>query len=145
MPGPNTGRGRGGSSRRGGGRGRNYNSNINHKSFKTGLNKDLEGHIFDYGMKTSADLMRTTRKKIVRYVGSKYSGDIANELMNQTPLVIDPPEYSNDVKLINEQRLRIICAQQANTMSAYREKLDVMTRNIVSNPTDADMILKQAR
>lgn len=74
--------GRGGRSdgRGGGGRGRGHSYNNNTSNI--GLCKYLEHHIFDYGSKTSADLMRTTQEKIVQYAATKYGGDIANELKN---------------------------------------------------------------
>ena len=76
------GRGGCGDDRGGGGRGRGCSYNNNTSNKKVGLCKDLEHHIFDYGSKTSADLMRTTQEKIVQYAATKYGGDIANELKN---------------------------------------------------------------
>jgi hypothetical protein len=34
---------------------------------KVGLCKELENHIFDYGVHNAADLMRTTQEKIAQY------------------------------------------------------------------------------
>ena len=76
------GRGRGG---RGGGRNSNNNNNSGRgtgrggrgsitrtRTVKTGLNKELEGNIFDLGERSSADLMRNTQIKIAQYIGSMY-------------------------------------------------------------------------
>ena len=47
---------------------------------KTGLNKELEGNIFDLGECSSVDLMRTTQIKIAQYASAHYSGNIMVEL-----------------------------------------------------------------
>ena len=54
------------------------------KTTKVGLCKELENHIFDYGVTNATDLMRTTQEKIAQYVGIKYGEDITNELSNET-------------------------------------------------------------
>ena len=78
---------------RGGGRGNNNNNSghgrggrgtIRTRTVKTGLNKELEGNIFDLGERSSADLMRTTQIKIAQYIGSLYGGDIMGELETKT-------------------------------------------------------------
>ena len=68
--------GRGGGSGRGDGSGRGRGgrgATRTNKSVKTGLNKELEGNIFDLGERSSADLMRTTQIKIAQYIGSLYA------------------------------------------------------------------------
>ena len=79
-----------------GGRGRSY-QNFNSRSTKTGLCKNLESNIFDFGTMTSLDLMQTTQEKILQYTPSTYGGDIANELKNQARVVINPPDYSDHI------------------------------------------------
>jgi hypothetical protein len=80
------GRGRAGCDGRGdgtGGRGGRGGRSGNHRArttSRTGLTKELEGHIFDLGERSSADLMRTTQIKIAQYIGSLYGGDIMGEL-----------------------------------------------------------------
>ena len=81
MAGRNNNKGRGGMGGRGDnnkptGRGGRGNYRYKSTSTKTGLNKELEGNIFDLGERSSADLMRTTQIKIAQYVGSHYGGDI---------------------------------------------------------------------
>ena len=46
---------------------------------KMGLNKELEGNIFDLGERSSANLMQTTQIKIAQYIGSLYGGDIMGD------------------------------------------------------------------
>ena len=95
------GRGRGG---RGGGRNNNNNSGrgagrggrgsiTRTRTVKTGLNKELEGNIFDLGERSSADLMRNTQIKIAQYIGSMYGGDIMGELETKKEFVTPPTEY----------------------------------------------------
>ena len=93
--GRNAGRdGRGSANGRGNGRGRGTGYTSKQKTTKVGLCKELESHIFDYGVVNAADLMRTTQEKISQYVGVKYGEDIANELTNKTTVVVAPPVYS---------------------------------------------------
>ena len=63
------------------------------KTLKVGLCKELENHIFDYGVHNAADLMRTTQEKIAQYVGIKFGEDIANKLTNKTMVKGAPPVY----------------------------------------------------
>ena len=58
-----------------------------------GLNKELEGNIFDLGERSSADLMWTTQIKIAQYIESLYSGDIMGELKTKKEFVALAPEY----------------------------------------------------
>ena len=96
-----TGRGRSG---RGGGRNNNNNSGrgagrggrgsiMRTRTVKTGLNKELEGNIFDLGERSSADLMRNTQIKIAQFIGSIYGGDIMGKLETKKEFVTPPMEY----------------------------------------------------
>jgi hypothetical protein len=95
------GRGRGG---RGGGRNNNNNPGCGGgrggrgitrtRVVKTGLNKELEGNIFDLGERSSANLMRNMQIKIAQYIGSMYGGDIMGELEKKNKEFVSPPtEY----------------------------------------------------
>ena len=75
---------------------------------KSGLCKELDGNIFDYGSKTAADQMRTTQVKIAQYVGSKYGKDIANELENRSSLVIPGAAYPQEVLDRHAERERLV-------------------------------------
>ncbi len=68
--------GRGPGNGRGQGRGREMGYTSKPKTLKVGLCKELENKIFDYGVPNTADLMRTTQKKIGQYVGIKYGENI---------------------------------------------------------------------
>ena len=82
--------GRGGAERTG--RGQEYSTKP--KTMKVGLCKELEHHVFDYGVHGTADTMRVTQEKFQQYVGIKYGEDITNELKNRVHMVIDRPIYS---------------------------------------------------
>jgi hypothetical protein len=71
------GRGNNNNTPAGGGRG---NYRFKSSLGKTGLNKELEGNIFDLGECSSVDLMRTTQIKIAQYASAHYSGNIMVEL-----------------------------------------------------------------
>ena len=71
--GRNAGRdGCGAANGQGSGRGRGAGYTSKPKTLKVGLCKELENHIFDYGVSNAADLMRTTQEKIAQYIGIKY-------------------------------------------------------------------------
>lgn len=92
--------GRGGRAGRGrGGRGyaRTRSSASTSKASNTGLSKDLDAHIFDYGKRGSADQLRTTWDKIIKYVGSTLGEHIGTELRNKRTYVIPEPEFPQDV------------------------------------------------
>jgi hypothetical protein len=80
----------------GNGRGSGTGYTSKQKTAKVGLCKELESHIFDYGVVNAADLMHTTQEKISQYVGVKYGygEDISNKLTNKTTVVVAPPVYS---------------------------------------------------
>ncbi len=73
------------------------------KTLKVGLYKELENHIFDYGISNAANNMRTTQEKITQYVGIKYEEDIANELTNKTTVIVAPPVYSAAIMLRHQE------------------------------------------
>ena len=120
------GRGRGGR-----GSGRN-NNNIAGRSgrggrgvtrtrvVKTGLNKELEGNIFDLGERSSADLMRNTQIKIAQYIGSMYGGDIMGELEMKKEFVAPPTEYPQTALNRKADYENMVRAQQNNTLASLR-------------------------
>ena len=85
--------GNSGTSRGNAGHSCSYGAAKAQSSKMVGLCKDLDSNIFDFGSKTSADLMQTTQEKIVQYVGKEFGGDMANELQNRTPVIIPTPKY----------------------------------------------------
>ena len=76
----------------------------------------------------------------MQYIAAKYGSDIANELQNQTKVVINPPEYSTHILARHNAQVSIICAQQMNMLSAYWAKLAAIEQNITSNPSNADLL-----
>ncbi len=89
---------------------------MNHSSNnKTGLTKELEGHIFDFGTANSADKMKTTQeKKIADYVGIKYGDDVANELINRVTVVLAPPEYPAEATKMHVADKMVIEGQEVH-------------------------------
>ena len=90
---------------------------------KVGLCKELENHIFDYGVHNAADLMRTMQEKIAQYVGIKYGEDIANELTNKTTVTVAPPVYSAAILLRHQEWEAHVRKKQKNTKTALDAKL----------------------
>jgi len=145
MAGRNNNKGRGGGAGRGNnnnnstaGRGGRGNYRFKSSSSKTGLNKELEGNIFDLGERSSADLMRTTQIKIAQYVGAHYSGDIMAELQTKTEFVVPPPEFPATAKARQPVYETMIRAQQANNLTkAERRKARIET-DIAALPQPPD-------
>ena len=128
--GNNSGRGdggRGGRGGRGGGRGST-------RSTRTGLNKELEGNIFDLGERSSADLMRTTQVKIAQYIGSLYGGDIMGELETKTEFVAPTPDYPATALARQPTYEAMIRAQQNNTLAKLTRKKARIQAQINATP-----------
>ncbi len=128
------GRGRGG---RGGSRNNNNNNNsgrgdgrggrgsiMRTRTVETGLNKELEGNIFDLGERSSTDLMRNTQIKIVQYIGSMYGGDIMGKLETKKEFVTPPTEYPLTALARKTDYENMIRAQQGKTLASLRRKED---------------------
>ena len=95
-----SGGGRGGcalgrNSGRGCGRGSGYTPKP--RAIKTGLCKDLKGHVFDYGAGKVANLLLNTQEKIAQYVGTKYSKDIEKEFKNKLTVTLPAPSYLREI------------------------------------------------
>ena len=135
--GNNSGRGDGGR----GGRGYHGGGRGGTRSTKTGLNKELEGNIFDLGERSSADLMRTTQIKIAQYIGSLYGGDIMGELETKTEFVTPTPDYPATALARQPTYETMIRAQQQNTLSKLMRKKTRLQAQINAVPiADADQI-----
>jgi hypothetical protein len=142
------GKGRGGNAGRGdtnnksggrGGRGGNQRS----RPTKVGLNKELEGNIFDLGERSSADLMRTTQIKIAQYVGSQYGGDIMGELETKQEFVAPVPEYPATAKARQPVYKSMVWATQANTLSKlqkHKQRLQAEIDAIPINPPEPEKL-----
>jgi hypothetical protein len=117
--GGNAGRGNNNTGGRGGRGGR---GTARVRIIRTGLNKELEGNIFDLGERSSADLMRTTQIKIAQYIGSLYGGDIMGELETKTEFVTPTPEYPQSAKDRQAGYETMVRATQRNVLSTLRRK-----------------------
>ena len=127
-----------------GGRGHSYH-NSNSRSTETGLCKDLESNIFDFGTMTSVDLMQMTQEKIVQYAASTYHGNIANELKNWTQVVIDPTDYFDHIMARHRTRVSMVRAQQANLLRAMKQKKDALVTAAAGDPTDMNAAIDWLR
>ena len=103
-----------------GGRGCGHGSGYTPKPrvTRTGLCKDLKGHIFDYGAHNAADLMQTTQEKIVQYMGSKYREDITNKLQNKTTVKSPSPGHSDAILIRHQEWENLVWQKQNNLMTA---------------------------
>ena len=119
------GRGRGG---RGGqsGRGRGYSYSGSSTPRQLGLCKELGSNVFDYGSKGAADQMRQSWEKLCQYVGTDMSEDIANELRNETRVVIEVPTHTEDVMVRHQNRETVIEANRFNLQNARNARLQAM-------------------
>ena len=134
-----------GAARGSSGCGQGYSNNYTKtQTKKIGLCKDLESNIFDYGNKTSADLMPTTQEKIVQYVRAKIGGDIANELQNRMTVVIPMPIYPPTAQMQHTARVAMVRAQQQNLLNAKKTKMTMLQSMIQSNPNDVDLPISLA-
>ena len=139
-------KGQGQGSGHGGGRGRKSSgrggrSNVfatpqsgQSKISKTGLCKELYGHIFDFGSKTAADQMRTLQVKIAPYVGSKYGEDIANKLENRCRLVIPGATYLQNILDWHTEQERLVRIQKNTILNANRNKLRLVELELSNDP-----------
>ena len=131
--GGNAGRGNNNTGGRGGRGGR---GTARVRTIRTGLNKELEGNIFDLGERSSADLMRTTQIKIAQYIGSLYGGDIMGELETKTEFVTPTPEYPQSAKDRQAGYETMVRATQRNVLSTLRRKKTRLENQIASTPID---------
>ena len=79
--------------------------------------KILKGNIFDFGMKTAANKMRTTQEKILPYVEMNYGMDITNKLRNRKKFIVLPAVYSDAIMARHAVRETIVQAKQSNLLS----------------------------
>jgi hypothetical protein len=140
------GRGRGnrrgnGAGRGDGGRGRGSHGTTRTRTVKTGLNKELEGNIFDLGERSSADLMCTTQIKIAQYMGTQYGGDIMGELQTKMEFVVPPPEYpAAEAKCSKYEKM--IRAQQKKAKESLKRKKKLLNDKIKALPaTDTEQLV----
>jgi hypothetical protein len=121
----------------GNGHGRGVGYTSKPKTLKVGLCKELENHIFHYGVSNAPDLMRTTQEKIAQYVGIKYGEDIANELTNKTTVTVAPPVYSAAIMLRHQEWKVHVRKKQKNTKTALDAKLKQLRAAVT---TDQDVV-----
>ena len=145
MAGGNNNKGRGGGAGRGinnnntpAGRGGRGNYRFKSSSQKIGLNKELEGNIFDLGERSSADLMRTTQIKIAQYVGAHYSGDIMAELQTKAEFVVPPPEFPATAKARQPVYEAMIRAKQSNNLAKVERRKLRIQADIAALPQPPD-------
>ena len=129
--------GRGGAGRNG--RGSGYSAKP--KVVKTGLCKELDGHVFEYGGHGAADTMRTTMEKLQQYVGVKYGEDISNELKNRSQVVVDPPKYTQAIKTRHVEYEALVRAKQSTLLAAMQAQLANLQLAAGGAPGQGDDVL----
>ncbi len=98
--------GRSNSARGGRGKGgRGYNYSGAGGGTKKGLCDQLGIHVYDYGQKNAADLVRSSWEKLVQYVGTTYGQDIGSELHTKQTIVLDEPTHS--MAIIDRHALKV--------------------------------------
>ena len=102
-----------------------------------GLCSALGAHVFDYGQKGAADQMKVTYEKIVQHIGTVYGQDISNELQNRKKIVLEPPEYTQDIKDKHIERVARIAAQHTRLALARNNKR-IALEALVEEGEDAD-------
>ena len=99
----------------------------------------LGHHIFDYGQKGSADLVKTTLEAIIKYVGTNFGPDIANELRNRTAYNIPEPEYSQAVLDAHAQAEQTRQDHHRRWLAARQPKLAALKLEADKGEPDAIM------
>ena len=126
--------GRGGRDGRGGagksGRGSGYSTPT--KAIKSGLCKELEANVFEYGGHGAADKMRITMEKIQQFVGIKYGEDIANELKNRSRVVIPQPAYSLATLARHVEYELLVRSKQSTLLTALRAQLATLQATLAA-------------
>ena len=112
---------------------------------KIGLCKDLEGNVFDFGTTLAAVQMQILQEKIAQYIGEKYGEDtIANELQNETKVVIPTPAYASTALTRYMLQIALVRNLQA-TMNAARLASSVsLEAEIVRPPNDLNLVIELA-
>jgi hypothetical protein len=86
---------------------------------KTGLCKDLEGHILL--LHNVANLIQTTQEKIVQYIGAKYGKDITNKLQSKATVKSPSPRHSYAILIRYHQEWENLVRQKkSNLMTTLR-------------------------
>ena len=113
---------------------------------KTGLTKELKGHIFDLSEQSSADLMHTMQINITQYIRSLYGGDIMGELEMKTEFVAPSPSYLQSVLNKKANYENMIRAQQNNELISLQRKLQRVQSQLMSaDPTDTCQVWYEFR
>jgi hypothetical protein len=115
------------------------------RMMKIGLCKDLEGNVFDFGTTLAAVQMQILQEKIAQYIGEKYGEDtIANELQNETKVVIPTPAYASTALTRYMLQIALVRNLQA-TMNAARLASSVsLEAEIVRPPNDLNLVIELA-
>ena len=118
-----SGRGNGRGSGRGSGNAKPTSNATPTGSKKTGLTKELGNHVFDYGEKSSADMLATSWEKFVTHIGQKLGEDIASELRSRERLVIPKPQIPEAVMAKHAAEVARIATQQRRLLEARNAAL----------------------
>ncbi|MGL6132320.1 MAG: hypothetical protein ACRCZ9_11980, partial [Fusobacteriaceae bacterium] len=110
------------------------------RSTKVGLNKELEGNIFDLGERSSADLMRSTQIKIAQYIGSMYGGDIMGELDTKKEFVAPLPTYPLTALERQPVYEKMVRTQHNNILKKLNRRKERITAEIDENPTEDRLV-----
>ena len=115
-----------------------------HRWRKQGLCSALSKKVFDYGQKVSANQMRTSREKLVQYVGTSYGHDISKELQNKIAVVLPEPEYELEILMRHGARETMVRNGQANLRAARELQRASLHTMMDAGNAPADTLFKLA-
>ena len=100
--------------------------------------------MFNYGQMEVVDQMRTSWKKLVHHIGSKYGPDIINELHIKTVVNITAPVHLPQVLVRHATWELLVRIVQTNTQMSHKAQPITIKASATSNPLDENLTTKIA-
>ncbi len=113
------------------------------KASELGAYKDLEGHIFTIGSGNKGkdgDMLRTSKEKMARYIGTKYGDDAAQEWTNKKHLVLVEPTYSSAIETRYAERVRATREQLNCKMTSLTAEQNEILKEIATQHSNQDLM-----
>jgi hypothetical protein len=113
------------------------------KASELGACKDLEGHIFTIGSGNKGkdgDMLRTSKKKMATYIGTKYVHDAAQEWTSKKCMVLAELTYSSAIKTRHSERVQANREQPNRKMTSLTAEQNEILKEIASQPTNQDLM-----
>ena len=108
--------------------------------------KDLEGNVSTIGFGnrgTDGDMLRTSKEKVARCIGTNYENDACQEWLSEKQLVLQEPTYPDSVLARHAVWEKVVIDRVIKMVNSLGKQLQMIEAKLLLTPKDLSLLKSQ--